>query len=201
MTVRALTCPNCNANITDFDKTTGSGTCPYCGSIVYDPEFPGADKQVVEVHVVNDAPPTPQPAQPVYNYVAAQPVVSSKDKQTSLLLCLFLGFFGVHRFYVGKVGTGILWLLTGGMLCIGWLVDLVSIATDRFTDSQGRPITLASGGHNVCSNCGNLVAISKLKCSSCGQVKRKWWQSWWGIVLIVYACCIVIYVIEKIAGA
>ena len=63
-----------------------------------------------------------------------------KDWLTTLLLCCFVGVFGVHRFYCGKIGTGILWLLTGGCLGIGYLVDIIMIATNSFTDSEGRPL-------------------------------------------------------------
>ena len=57
------------------------------------------------------------------------------------LLCLFLGGLGVHRFIVGKVGTGILMLLTGGGLGIWWLIDFVMILAGAFKDKDGNAIT------------------------------------------------------------
>ena len=63
--------------------------------------------------------------------------VSEKSKTTDLLLCIFLGTLGVHRFYEGKIGTGILWLCTLGLCGIGWVVDLVLIATNKAKDKNG----------------------------------------------------------------
>ncbi len=59
----------------------------------------------------------------------------------ALLLCIFLGVLGVHRFYVGKVGTGILMLITFGGAGIWVLVDLIMIISGKFTDSDGNIIS------------------------------------------------------------
>lgn len=57
-----------------------------------------------------------------------------------LLLCIFVGPLGLHRFYVGKIGTGLLMLFTVGGLGIWVIVDLVLIVTGNFTDKDGRRV-------------------------------------------------------------
>lgn len=49
------------------------------------------------------------------------------DKWTSFFLCLFLGIFGAHKFYEGKTGVGILYIFTGGLFAIGWIIDIITI--------------------------------------------------------------------------
>lgn len=63
--------------------------------------------------------------------------VSTKNFLATLLFCLLLGTFGIHRFYVGKIGTGILMLITFGGFGIWWLIDIILIATGAFRDKQG----------------------------------------------------------------
>jgi TM2 domain-containing membrane protein YozV len=65
---------------------------------------------------------------------------SDKGFVPALLLCFFLGALGVHRFYVGKIGTGILMLITFGGLGIWAIIDFVMIAVGSFTDKEGRPL-------------------------------------------------------------
>jgi len=59
----------------------------------------------------------------------------------AFLLCFFLGFLGVHRFYVGKIGTGILQIVTLGGLGIWTLIDFIMIIVGAFTDKEGNKIT------------------------------------------------------------
>jgi hypothetical protein len=54
--------------------------------------------------------------------------VELTDDHVALLLCLFLGVFGVHRFYEGDTKTGLVFLFTGGLFGIGWLIDLFRLA-------------------------------------------------------------------------
>ena len=67
--------------------------------------------------------------------------VSDKSRLAAFLLCWFLGYLGIHRFYVGKVGTGILYIFTGGIFGIGIIIDWIIILVGSFKDDQGRTLS------------------------------------------------------------
>lgn len=67
------------------------------------------------------------------NYVTN---TSDKSKKTALMLCIFGGIFGLHHFYVGRIGKGILYLFTGGLFTLGWIADMIKIPTGGFKDNS-----------------------------------------------------------------
>ena len=104
--------------------------CTNCGKAILPGEFRNANGQCGECAAKAQA--TTQSGNAMQ--------YSEKDWLVTLLFSIFLGCLGIHRFYVGKVGTGILWLLTGGCLGVGALVDIIMIATENFSDDENRLI-------------------------------------------------------------
>ncbi|MDK2971280.1 MAG: hypothetical protein PWP23_1035 [Candidatus Sumerlaeota bacterium] len=88
------------------------------------------------------AAPPPPVAAPTQNSGAASTAGTGGDKNwlVTLLLAIFLGWLGVHRFYVGKIGTGILQLITGGGCGIWQIIDIIMIAVGSFTDADGNAL-------------------------------------------------------------
>ncbi len=105
--------------------------CTNCGRAIQPSEFRSANGTCAECEAKAGA--NAKTAQNGQQY-------SERDWLVTLLFSIFLGYLGIHRFYVGKIGTGILWLLTGGCLGIGALVDIIMVATENFTDDQNRLI-------------------------------------------------------------
>ncbi len=115
-------CKNCGKEITE-----GAKFCSHCGA--------GTGATPVQ----------PQYQQPIINVVNTNTNVNSvgyihKKKWVAFFLCLFLGPLGIHRFYVGKIGTGIIWLFTVGFFGIGWVLDLIFILFGGFKDKAGQPL-------------------------------------------------------------
>lgn len=104
-------CQKCGTEVVEGSK------CPNCGQVANE----AAQTVVIQQNTV--------------------PAKSSKKKVTAGLLCFLLGIFGAHRFYVGKVGTGILWLLTAGMFGIGAFIDLLYIIFGGFKDKYGMRLS------------------------------------------------------------
>ena len=74
------------------------------------------------------------------NYSGGMAAYPYKRKITAALLCFFLGVFGVHRFYVGKYGTGLLWLFTAGFFVFGAIIDFIAILIGGFRDKANMPL-------------------------------------------------------------
>lgn len=122
-------CPMCGAPMEN-------DSCGYCGYVVKKPaqtvnntDTTLTQPQVIQPQIVIN--------NPVLNNTGVIPGVSRKSKWVALLLCIFLSYFGAHKFYVGKVGMGILYLLTMGLCGFGWILDIILIATGSFKDEFG----------------------------------------------------------------
>lgn len=69
-------------------------------------------------------------------HMGVMPVLPPRSLGTAYLLAFFLGFFGAHRFYLGRTGSGILWLCTAGLGGLGVLVDFFLLPS--MTDNANR---------------------------------------------------------------
>ena len=79
-------------------------------------------------------------------------VPSNKNQTIAFFLCFFGGYFGLHQFYSGRVGMGILYLFTAGFCGVMWIVDICRILAGSFYDSYGCPIV----NNAVFQNIGRL---------------------------------------------
>ncbi len=76
-------------------------------------------------------------------FIVKNAVANGEGKSflTTLILAIFLGYLGVHRFYTGHTGIGIIQLLTGGGCGIWALIDIIMIVSGSYKDAQGNPLT------------------------------------------------------------
>lgn len=74
------------------------------------------------------------------------------SKTAAILLTFFLGGLGVHRFMTGKIGTGVIWLITGGVFGIGWLVDFIKVCMGTFHDKNGNNWVVEDTNYNTTAN-------------------------------------------------
>ena len=141
-------CPRCGAPLE-------GATCSYCGYV--EPQETQNSRMengyVNPQDVNNNGYANPQGANnngygtevftngvPVYPNQQYAVACSPKSKMLALVLCFLVGYLGIHRFYVGKYGTGIVWFVTAGCFGFGWVVDIIMIAIGSFTDNTGLPL-------------------------------------------------------------
>jgi TM2 domain-containing membrane protein YozV len=86
--------------------------------------------------------------------------VSPKSRTAALLIAIFTGFVGGHRFFAGKPGTGILMACTLGGLGLWWIADLIMIGTGEFTDARGRRIVNWAPDEDRMSRVGAAARIT-----------------------------------------
>lgn len=106
-----IQCPECGKEI-----SSNAESCPNCGT----PLKKGKVKK-----------PT------VSTYAT---VTSNKKRKTALLMCIFGGWFGLHQYYVGRIGRGLLYTFTVGFFLIGWFSDIFRILLGTYTDNVGAPL-------------------------------------------------------------
>ncbi len=106
-------CKHCGAKIAQ-----AAVICPQCGCQVE--EMQKAEQPSIVINNANNNTNT-------NNVNGMGMYMRARNKWVAFLLCFFLGGVGAHKFYEGRAGMGILYILTAGLFGIGWLIDLISI--------------------------------------------------------------------------
>lgn len=130
-----MKCPNCGAPCGGDDRF-----CSYCGDPLASASGASSEKQEIHIHYHQESRPEPQ-VRVEHIYEPSYERRSSRSRTIALLLCFFLGIFGVHKFYLGRIGMGILYILTYGFFGIGWLVDMCVLIFGSPRDKDGYKLT------------------------------------------------------------
>ena len=107
-------CKHCGAKI-----AVAAVICPTCGCQVE--EMKHAEQPSIVINNANTNTNTNT------NINGMMSHMRPKNKWVAFLLCLFLGYLGAHKFYEGRIGLGIVYLLTMGLFGIGWFVDCIAL--------------------------------------------------------------------------
>ena len=152
-----LKCPSCGANV-DISDDREFCFCSYCGTKIMNGERVNVnvhynyrgDPMVRNINTTNNVyGSTNHTTHVTNNYYYTQneilkgfsPSVSNKSRGVALFLCIFLGYLGIHQFYAGRVGKGILYFFTGGLFGIGWVIDIFITLFGSLRDGNGLYIS------------------------------------------------------------
>lgn len=129
-----MKCSSCGAPRDREDRY-----CPYC-KVKFDPYATVNDnKQEIHIHYHQENRPEPRvQVEPIY---VPMEKTSHRSRLVALLLCIFFGIFGAHKFYLGKIGMGFLYLFTYGIFSIGWMIDLLVLIFGSPKDKDGDVLT------------------------------------------------------------
>ena len=128
-----MKCPNCGAA-----RNASERTCCYCGTDYDDIPTQKVEvpQPVMHVHYHQE----PQREVRVERVYVPQSIRSDRNRVVAIILCLLLGMLGIHKFYLGKNGQGVLYLVTGGLCGLGVFIDLIVLLIGTPVDRQGLPV-------------------------------------------------------------
>ena len=130
MKVYKFDCESCGSK--QYIKTKSGYKCKYCGSVQDIISFSDESKQTSVAEVSTGAQTNPHPNMSVSNHFRHE----AKRTLVLLLVCVFAGVYGVHRFMQHKILSGILFLFTGGLFGIGWFIDIVKLGIKFAVESK-----------------------------------------------------------------
>lgn len=112
----------------------GAKFCTECGASIHGSEATHQQtQQPIVINVTNDS-------TNANTVVIKHDAMFLKSRWTAFFLCLLGGWLGLHRFYLGKIWSGILWAFTAGFFFFGWGIDLLLLLFNASSDKWGRPL-------------------------------------------------------------